>query len=127
MDFLHTRFLPMLLGWSVAWGVAAIIGLWVTHTRDEKNRFWPGFWFLTGLWVAVNIAIGIFSLVAPPADVEEFRRLLLINAGLDVGYLAVAAGLALVKKPLLRGFALAITVQSLFLLLLDLAWWRVLA
>jgi hypothetical protein len=112
-------FFPGLLGWSVAWIVAGLIGLWVS----KVTRFWRGFWFLSGLWAAVNSAIVAWALYAPPADIEEFRRLLLVNSGLDVGYLVVAVVLATRKPAMVKGFGAAIAVQGGYLLVYDMGWW----
>ena len=118
-DTVLGAFLPLLLGWSTAWMMASIIGMWASVRRG----FWNAFWFMTGLWCAINAAIVVWSMLAPPSELEPFRQLLLINAGLGVGY--VAAGLVLVtrRKPLLRGFGAAVLIQGGYLILADLAWW----
>jgi hypothetical protein len=123
MSELYDRFLPALLAWSTLWLAASTIGLWLTNERG----FWRSLWFMGGLWATINVAIGVVSLVNPPADAEEFRRLLLINAGLDVGYLVVGALLLTRKRAMLRGFGVAILTHGLFLLVFDLIWWRLLA
>ena len=122
MDVFNTHFLPMLLGWSVAWASASVIGGWATAGRG----FWRSFWFMSGLWAAVNIAIGVVSLINPPADLDEFRNLLLINAGLDIGYLIAATVLLTRRSPMLKGFGAGVAIQGLFLLVFDLVWWAVL-
>lgn len=119
MTVLTQGFLPMLLGWSAAWLAASVVGLWVRRERG----FWGSFWFMSGLWCVVNAGIAVWSLLAPPADAAAFRELLLINSGLDVGYLVVGGVLLAQKKSMPRGFGLAIVVQGAFLLVFDLAWW----
>ncbi len=52
-----------------------------------------------------------------PTDPARLRRVLLVNAGLDVGYLAVGA--ALVRRARWRGDGWAVLVQGGFLLVLD--------
>ena len=54
---------------------------------------------------------------AGPTDPARLRRVLLVNAGLDVGYLAVGA--ALVRHGRWRGDGWAVVVQGAFLLVLD--------
>lgn len=58
---------------------------------------------------------------ASEAERRRTRRLLLLNAGLDVGYLAVAAALATIGDPsdARRGHALGVAIQGGFLLLFD--------
>jgi len=109
----------MLLGWSAAWAAGSVVGLWLTGGRG----FWQAFWFMNGLWCAVNSAIGVWSLLAPPSEVGELRALLLINAGLDIVYLGIGVALLTRRLPMVRGFGAAILVQGAFLLTLDLARW----
>ena len=77
-------------------------------------------------WIAVDLVIVAWALIDPVTDTEEFRRLLAINGGLDLLYLATGAILATRRDRLARGFGTAILVQGGFLLLFDLAWWWVL-
>ncbi|MEM1423407.1 MAG: hypothetical protein AAGH64_05320 [Planctomycetota bacterium] len=111
-------FLSVLLGWSVLWCAAAILALWLTDGRTATR----GFFFMSGLWACVNAGIVAFSLVNPPDDSAELARLLLINAALDVGYLAIGLVMLTRKKPVLKGFGAAIILQGLFLLVFDLVW-----
>lgn len=122
MDFLYSAFLPMLMGWSALWLTGAVVALWLLAGRG----FWRSFWFMSGLWCIVNTAIGVWSLLDPPESIEQFRRLLLINSGLDVVYLIVGGVLLLQRQPMPRGFGAAICLQGLALLVFDLVWWRVL-
>jgi hypothetical protein len=52
-----------------------------------------------------------------PTDPSRLRRVLLVNAALDVGY--VAAGAELVRRGRWPGDGLAVVVQGAFLLVLD--------
>jgi hypothetical protein len=85
-----------------------------------------GFGRQTAAWGAVDGAIALVGArrraAKGPTDPARLRRVLLVNAGLDVGYLA--AGLALVTAPAarargLRGDGLAVLLQGGFLLALD--------
>lgn len=122
MGVMPDAFLPMLMGWSVLWIVGSAIGLWTTTHAPAKRAFW----FMTAMWCAVNIAIACVALIDPPESVAAFRRVLLLNGGLDVGYLAVGALLLSRPKPVLKGFGVAILVQGAFLLVFDLIWWAIL-
>jgi hypothetical protein len=94
------------------------------------------FWIMNAGWNVVNLAIAGWALSAGRpdpeawqslADVElargQFRRLLWINAGLDVGYVATGAWLARRGDRLgsdrQSGFGRAVVVQGLFLLVFD--------
>jgi hypothetical protein len=85
-----------------------------------------GFGRQTAAWGAVDGAIALVGArrraARGPTDPARLRRVLLVNAGLDVGYLA--AGVALLRLPAARarglgGDGLAVIVQGGFLLLLD--------
>ncbi|MEL7472868.1 MAG: hypothetical protein AAGK04_06065 [Planctomycetota bacterium] len=115
-------FLPQLVGWSVAWLAASVVGLWIATPR----RFWSSFWFMSGLWCCVNVAIAVLSMVAPPATTEEFTKLLLINSGLDVLYLICGVVLVTRRQSIPRGFGATILLQGAALLVFDLVWWTLL-
>ncbi len=81
----------------------------------------------TAAWGAVDGAIALAGTAARrrrgPTDPRRLRRVLLVNAALDVGY--AAAGLALARSPRARarGWSqdgAAVVVQGAFLLALDL-------
>jgi hypothetical protein len=85
-----------------------------------------GFGRQTAAWGAVDGAIALVGArrraAKGPTEPARLRRVLLVNAGLDVGYLA--AGLVLVRHPAarargLRGDGVAVLVQGAFLLVLD--------
>ena len=81
----------------------------------------PGFARQTALWGVVDGAIAAAGAAkrrrTGPADRRRLRRVLLVNAGLDVGYLA--AGAWLVRDGRWRGDGQAVLVQGAFLLALD--------
>lgn len=119
-------FLPLLVGWCAIWPVLAGIGfLYGLRCPDgeESRRWWTGFWTMTLFWIAVDLGIVVWALVDPVTETEEFRRLLAINGGLDLLYLATGVILATRRDQLARGFGAAILVQGGFLLIFDLAWW----
>ncbi len=79
-----------------------------------------GFGRQTAAWGAVDGAIALVGArrqAAGPTDPARLRRVLLVNAGLDVGYLA--GGAWLVRRTRWRGDGLAVLVQGAFLLWLD--------
>ena len=121
-------FLPILITWCAAWlvagGVASLRGL---AREPGCRRGSTGFWSMTLFWIAIDLVICVWALLDPVNEVPDFRRLLLINGGLDVIYLVV--GLVMIRRtePLVRGFGLAIIVQGGFLLVFDFVWWGLLA
>jgi len=80
-----------------------------------------GFGRQTAAWGAVDGAIAFVGsrrrARRGPTDPARLRRVLLVNAALDVGYLA--AGAWLVRDGRWRGDGQAVVVQGAFLLLLD--------
>ncbi len=89
----------------------------------------------TAMWGAVNTAIAAFGAWRSrtnPAEAAGLRRTLLVNAGLDVGYVAAGAHLAhhrttfggRVGRDAARGHGLAVVVQGLGLMALDLTYAR---
>lgn len=100
-------------GWaagSTALGAALLV--------DPRTR---GFGRQTLVWGAVDGAIAYAGAWrrgrSGPTDPARLRRVLLVNAGLDVGYLAVGAWL--VRRTRWRGDGAAVLVQGAFLLGLD--------
>jgi hypothetical protein len=112
------RLTRVLGGWAVgSLAVGALLSL-----RPATR----GFGRQTAAWGAVDGAIALVGArrrtAKGPTDPARLRRVLLVNAGLDVGYLA--AGAALASHPRfrargLRGDGLAVLVQGGFLLVLD--------
>jgi hypothetical protein len=98
-----------------AGGSVAVGGL---LTADPRTR---AFGRQTAAWGAVDGAIALVGARRQAAgrttDAARLRRVLLVNAGLDVGYLA--AGAWLVRRPRWRGDGAAVLVQGAFLLWLD--------
>ena len=80
-----------------------------------------GFGRQTAAWGAIDGAIAAVGARnrrrRGPTDPARLRRVLLVNAGLDVGYLAVGA--ALLRSARWRGDGAAVLVQGAFLLALD--------
>jgi hypothetical protein len=86
----------------------------------------------TAAWGAVDLGIAAFSAArsrAEAPDPARLRRILLVNAGLDVGYVAAGAHVARhgstfggrLAAGAARGHGAAVVVQGLGLLLIDLA------
>ena len=123
-------FLPILVGWCALWlvfaGIGFLYGLRCTE-GESSRRWWTGFWSMNLFWIAVDLVIVVWAMLAPVTDSEEFRRLLAINGGLDLLYLATGVVLATRRDPLPRGFGAAILAQGGFLLVFDLAWWWMLS
>ena len=100
-----------------AWaaGSVALGALLSAHPRTR------GFGRQTAAWGAVDGAIAYVGArrraTKGPTDAARLRRVLLVNAGLDVGYLA--AGAWLVRDGRWRGDGAAVLVQGGFLLGLD--------
>lgn len=122
--------MSVLLGWSV---INMSVGTWGYFTSEDR---WKSFHQMNAGWNVVNAAIGVAGLVGAanedPAGlglmstIEEahfIENLLLLNAGLDVGY--IAAGAYLNERGLrkdsdrLVGFGRSIMLQGAFLLVFD--------
>ncbi|MGF1646820.1 MAG: hypothetical protein ACFCVF_07870 [Kineosporiaceae bacterium] len=110
----------------VAWGVISVVGgaglVGVGTARGD--RFLAGVGRQAAAWGAVDLVIaGVGSATnrRPVTDarraVRSLRRVLLVNAVLDVGYLAGAAVLA--RRPERAGDAVGVAVQAVALLVLD--------
>lgn len=115
-----TRRLAVLGGVSTAAGAAMALS-----TRPAVR----GFGQQTAMWGLVDLAIAAVSAARDPSAVrpERLRRILLVNAGLDVGYMTVGTAVAL-RKPTLggrlsagaaTGHGTAIVLQGVALLVLD--------
>lgn len=105
-----TRVLSAWAAGSVA--VGAVLSL------SPRTR---GFGRQTAAWGAVDGAIAYAGVRGRrrkgPTDPARLRRVLLVNAGLDVGYLALGRRLRRTER--WRGDGTAVLVQGAFLLLLD--------
>jgi len=119
---------------TVAWGLASVVaGLVVAAgTRDPWKR---SFAVQTAGWGSVDLGIAaagsrfqdrrmrrLPDASAPEAQEAErvtLRRVLLVNAVADVGYVALGIGLARDSRPRVAGAGVAIVVQGAFLLVHD--------
>lgn len=111
---------------SVERRVTQVLGVWAAGSvavgavlaRNPNRR---AFARQTALWGLVDGVIVLWGVRARsmrgPTPPERLRRVLLVNAGLDVGYLA--AGAVLVRRTRWRGDGWAVLVQGAFLLALD--------
>ena len=109
-------------------GVAGLVGGLAARRFGDPAT--AAFGTQSALWGAIDLAIaGVASArSAQPRDAAQLRRVLLVNAGLDVGY--VAAGVVVARlRPTVggrvtqvesRGHGLAVVVQGAALLALDL-------
>ena len=117
---------------SVEQDVVRVLGRWAVGSVvagallsvDPRTR---GFGRQTAAWGAVDGAIALVGARRQAAGrttgAARLRRVLLVNAWLDVGY--VAAGAVLARRPRWRGDGAAVVVQGAFLLWLDAtAAWR---
>ncbi|QNG36250.1 hypothetical protein F1C76_06285 [Geodermatophilaceae bacterium NBWT11] len=109
----ETRLTQVLAGWAAA---SVVVG--AALSIDPCTR---GFGRQTAAWGAVD---GLIAGVGArnrtrrgPTDPARLRKVLLVNAGLDVGYLALGA--ALLRTTRWRGDGAAVVVQGAFLLVLD--------
>lgn len=129
--------------WRVAaWGganVALGVGLLASGSRDRTPRRF-GFGVQAAAWGTINLGIVGFALLsgdpATPTTLAEaiaaengWSDVLLVNLGLNVGYigvgtaLAIAAGRGLSRPDEVRGHATGVIVQGAGLLVLDgIAW-----
>ena len=130
----HQRKAMLILG---GWAVGNIgLGLVMrANTSGESRRFHE----MNAIWNVVNLGIAGFSYYSAlrePAIADafgglqkdiNFQKILLFNAGLDVGY--VLGGLYLIERgrrpeadeDRLRGYGKAVMLQGGFLLVFDLA------
>jgi hypothetical protein len=109
-----------LLLWSLPWMGASIIGL--TLTSDPAARGW---WLMNGVWGFINSAIAMVGFLTPEPELETLRNLLLINAGIDVLYIAGGVFLLTRPDPMWQGAGWGVVLQGTFLLVFDL--WQGLA
>ncbi|MEI4279689.1 DUF6992 family protein [Klenkia terrae] len=109
----ETRLTSVLGTWA-----AASVAVGAVLSVRESTR---GFGRQTAAWGAVDGAIAAVGTRnrrrRGPTDPARLRKVLLVNAGLDVGYLALGA--ALLRTDRWRGDGAAVVVQGAFLLALD--------
>lgn len=130
---LNTNGMMVLLGWSALNLTTGTAG-WLL-AKDER---WRAFHQMNAMWNTVNAAIGVFGYLsnrgADPASfglaatLQEsygMERLLAINVGLDVGYVALGAYLwerGLRKESArMRGWGQSVIAQGAFLFAFDVA------
>ncbi len=113
MADVEQRLVQVLGGWAAA---SVLVG--GALTASPRTR---GVGRQTLAWGAVDGAIAYVGArrraAKGPTDRSRLRRVLLVNAALDVGYLA--AGAELVRRGRWPGDGLAVVVQGAFLLALD--------
>jgi hypothetical protein len=100
-----------------AWAAGSVAAGAVLTTTPGRR----GFGRQTLAWGLVDGAIALVGArrraARGPTDSARLRRVLLLNAGLDVGYLA--AGAWLLRDGRWRGDGAAVVIQGTFLLWLD--------
>ncbi len=119
---------------TVVWGLlSAAVGVGVAaKTRDP---WWRSFGLQTAGWGAVDVAIAVVGLRLqhrrmrrlPDADAAghreaeriKLRRILVVNAAADVGYVALGTALTRDSRARVAGAGAAIVVQGAFLLVHD--------
>jgi hypothetical protein len=110
----------------VAWGAVSVVGgaALAGAGAARGDRLLAGVGRQAVAWGAVDLVIaGVGSaanrrpVTDAPRALRSLRRLLLVNAALDVGYLAGAAVLA--RRRERAGDALGVAVQAAALLVLD--------
>lgn len=110
------------LGTTVAaWGAANVVGGSVLAASGRGPGI-SAFGQQSAAWGAINLAIagfGFWRSRRKPTDLPRLRTILLVNAALDVGYMAVGAGLMASVKgrtdphaEARRGHGAAIIVQG---------------
>lgn len=103
-----------LLLWAVPWMGAAIFALW-----RAKREFWRAFWLMSGAWAFVDAVIALLGLMGGDPGADSLRRVLWVNAGLDIGYVLLGLFLLSRKGATSGGFGGAVIAQGLFLLVFD--------
>jgi len=101
------------------WSGLSLIGglLLLTRRPPELLR---GLAILTIGWAVVNLAIAFFSWRgSPPTEMRALREFLMLNLGLNVGYIGVGVTMAILGSPFVRGAGIAVAIQGFALLVLD--------
>ena len=125
--------------WRVgAWGLANAVGgavLVLASDRDAQPGRWA-FGVQSGAWGAVNVGIAVFGLAGGPGEVTAdwasahgaengYADVLLVNLGLNAGYMAVGgtllavAGRGVSTPDAWRGHGSALVLQGAGLMVLD--------
>lgn len=111
---------------TVLGATSTVVGLGMT-----ARPAWRAFGCQTAAWGVVDLVIAGVGAArsATPPTAQRLRKVLLVNAALDVGYVAAGAHVA-VRRPgfggrvapaAARGHGWAVVVQGLALLVLDAA------
>ncbi len=120
-----------------AWGIASIAEGGIGYFTAKKDE-WKYFHEMNAAWGVVNTGIAVLSLsrarkeAAARINAEDAyaryksdKKLYLINAGLDVVYIAAGVGLAKYSEnaknnpEMWSGFGKSIVIQGVFLLIFD--------
>jgi len=117
----------------VLWGGASVLMgtalLAVLRARGQRSALLELFALVTAAWGAVDVALALWGMqslaVRDLAAATRLDRFLWLNVGLDVGYVMVGVTLLLVawravRRPGLIGAGIAVIVQALALVILDL-------
>jgi GNAT superfamily N-acetyltransferase len=112
------QLVAVLLGWSLAWLVAAALALYLL-----PREWWRGFWLMSALWAGIDGGIAWYGLVRGPMFPADLAPVLKANAGLDVLYVLAGVWLLTRPSPRLKGFGAAVVAQGAFLFTLDVAFW----
>ncbi|NQU38307.1 MAG: hypothetical protein HQ526_12050 [Actinobacteria bacterium] len=118
------RTLGMKLAGIGAANAAAGLGMWRFGRGDGIRAFGQQ----TAMWGLVDLGIAGVSLLRPAGDPARIRKVLLINAALDVGYIAGGACVAYcqpsfggrITEEAASGHGVAVVVQGTQLLVFDL-------
>lgn len=120
------------------WGLSSVaVGALCTLVPDKRVRH---FGYQAATWGAIDAKLAIFGqyqasqkatrfargeldAAVVAREIERLRTILLVNAGLDVGYIATAVWLLATagERHERQGMGAGILVQGLFLLVYDLA------
>jgi len=114
-ELVGERISQQLMLWALICLMGAVVALW-----RSNHSFWRPFWFMTAVWALVNAAIAYGGWLGADPDLVQLRKILWINAALDLLYIALGLGLCMRPAPMLKGFGFAIAIQGLFLLTFDL-------
>lgn len=135
------RGMLVLGGWAIG---NIVVGTSAAFVAEDPA--WQSFWATTAGWNVVNLGLAAGGLLSPtrpvPADDlsaahHRLEKILLFNAGLDVGYMALGAwawdrgssgsGLGNLEPDQLAGLGQAVLIQGAFLLVFDIVLARAVA
>ncbi|MGC8785351.1 MAG: DUF6992 family protein [Armatimonadota bacterium] len=113
------------------WSVVSVFSGGILALLSPSSSFWAAFGGMNAAWGMVNLLIASLGLygvmkkmrtgiVDETREKHRLQRLLVVNAGLDVIYIAVGVAMATAgKTPLWQGFGWGIILQGGFLFLFD--------